>query len=79
MKYKEKFKLSHNWKEKIFLVSMFHSKQLLRTKNKWKVRDTANYFNVSIGLISENLMLAREIESIDDCKSRASALRKLNQ
>lgn len=47
----------------------------------WTISKTANYFTVSIGLVSENLKLAYAIHddpSILCCNSRQNALRKLN-
>jgi len=43
----------------------------------WTITDTANYFKVSTGLVSENLKLARAFHSnnfIGDCKNRQEAL-----
>lgn len=73
MTYKEKFKQSKDWKLKVFLVSQFHSKQVINTR-KWTLRKTARYFGVSVGLISENLNLARIFDSIEACHSRAQAV-----
>lgn len=75
MTYKEKFHSSHNWKEKIFLVSQFHSRRCIHTKG-WKVKQTARYFGVSVGLVSENLNLARVFDSLGECGSRAQAIKK---
>lgn len=49
--------------------------------NSWNITKTAEYFGVSIGLVSENLHLAKAMHSDDElrqCDSRTEALRKMN-
>lgn len=76
MTYKEKFHSSQDWKEKIFLVSQFHSRRCIHTKT-WKVKQTAQYFGVSVGLVSENLNLARVFDLLGECSSRAQAIKQM--
>lgn len=50
-------------------------------RQKWTVTQTAEYFNCSIGLVSENLKLGHAIhanEKLLACQSRQEALKRLN-
>ena len=79
MTYREKFHRSSLWHEKVTVIELYHLKML--SQGKWNISDTANYFDVSLGLISENLKLAQAIHNdhtILNCKSRQEALRHLN-
>ena len=67
------FRLATSWKRKVALVSLFHNARLSKNKH-WKLINSANYFNVSIGLISENLKLSKNWDEIKECKSRNEAL-----
>lgn len=80
MTYKEKFRRSTDWKQKVLTVELFHL--LMLSKNpKWKLNDTAKYFQVSIALVSENLKLAKFIENgiVGACTSRDNALQILRK
>jgi len=50
----------------------------MRLRNvRWSQRDTASAFGVSLGLVNEDLLLARlvkEDSGIDKCKTRKEAL-----
>ena len=75
----ERYNNSQNWHEKAIIIEIFH---LSRQHNgsRWTITHTANYFGVSIGLVSENLKLADAIhkdERILKCQSRQEALRKI--
>lgn len=43
-------------------MHLFHSTMLL-TNSSWKLGDTAKYFSVSIGLVSENIKLAKQLDN----------------
>lgn len=45
----------------------------------WKLSDSAKYFGISIGLISESLNLSRRFEEIKDCNSRNEALKRIKK
>jgi hypothetical protein len=78
MTFRAAFDSTQDWKKKIFLVSMFHNakKHGMRT---WRLTSTAEYFGMSIGFISESLMLVEHWEKIADSKSRNEALTKLRR
>lgn len=76
--YKEKFDNETDWRKKVLIVEFFHLLQLTKHPS-WRVRDTAFVLNKSIGLISEDLMLAKAIQSgeIEECTSRHKAIKLL--
>lgn len=60
-------------------MEIYHFAMRHREK-EWKLIQTADYFDVSIGLVSENLQLALAIhtnEAILKCETRKAALRYL--
>lgn len=67
------------WHGKALVMEIYHLAMCNKIK-EWTVQKTATYFNVSIGLVSENLKLARAIhtdEKIIKSNSRQDALNKL--
>lgn len=54
------------WYNKAKIISEYHEAQLLLHNNvrgnKWKVSDTAETLELSVGYVSESLMLIREIK-----------------
>lgn len=76
MTYREKYKSTTDWKQKILVMEMFHLLMLSKHKN-WHLENTAKYFGVSIGLVSENLSLAHVMDEVENCESRVKALKVL--
>lgn len=75
----EKYHQTDNWYEKCIIMEIYH---LVRSEKnpKWSVRETANDFQVSIGLVSENLNLAKAMHNdpeVINQKSRQRALEYL--
>ena len=64
MTYKEQYNDHTTWQEKVVIMNLFHCLQVA-TKKRWRMADTASYFDVSLSLVSENLKLA---EHLDVCK-----------
>lgn len=61
-------------------MELYHLAMTQREKG-WTLTKTAEAFEVSIGLVSENLRLALAIhvnESLISCDSRQDALRRIN-
>lgn len=79
MTFLEKYQSEKTWYNKVTVMELYHMTMCYRWK-EWTLSKTAEYFEVSIGLVSENLRLAHTIH-IDDailkCESRQDALRKL--
>ena len=80
MTFKTRYDSEATWDGKVAIMEIYHLAMCQRIKN-WTLKDTAEYFDCSIGLISENLRLANLIHldpKILKCESRQVALRKLN-
>lgn len=76
MTFRESYSLAKSWQRRVTLISLYHNAKLSRNK-EWKLTDSANYFNCSIGLISESLTLSQNWDKIKECKSRNSAMKAL--
>jgi len=74
--YRESYSSEKSWKRRVALIATFHGARLMRNPN-WKLTDSAKYFGLSLGLISESLNLSKHWDQIDSCKSRSEALRKI--
>lgn len=79
MTFKQKFDTCLFWHEKVKIIALYHMIKTFRYKRTWTVRKTANYFGVSMGFASENLMLNEHMDAIALCKSRKQALIQARQ
>jgi len=79
MTIKEKYENENKWKQKVILMNFYHKMMVLKRKKNWTIKATARYFGVSMGLVSENLKLAKQLDDVDGCKNRKDALLKLNK
>lgn len=80
MTFREKYIRVNAWHDKAMVMEIFHLAMSTRIK-QWTITKTAEYFGVSIGLVSENLKLAGALHlntELISCESRAEALKKLN-
>lgn len=60
--FKDKYKLCKTWQEKANVIYLYHT--LMHIKYPaWVITDTASHFEVSIGLVSENIKLANEMDA----------------
>lgn len=76
MTYVEAYKSTRDWKRRAYLIATFHNVQLFHNKN-WRLTDSARYFQISIGAISEFLTLNEKWDLIKHCHSKNSALKKV--
>jgi hypothetical protein len=63
------------------MMGIYHSAQI-ELDRKWTIKQTADYFHVSMGLASENLHLAvclNRNPALKDCKTRKDALAKIDR
>jgi hypothetical protein len=74
--YRESYILAKDWKRRVALIATFHGARLTRNPN-WKLTDSAKYFGLSLGLISESLNLSKHWDKIENCQSRSEALRRI--
>lgn len=80
MTFLERYQAERRWHGKVMIMEIYHLAMSHRCKD-WTMAQTAEHFDVSIGLVSENLRLAHAIHKNDKllkCESRTEALRKLN-
>ena len=76
MTFQEKYNQSNTWHEKALVMGLFHLTMCHRQK-EWTITHTAKEFGCSIGLVSENLRLAKYISQLISCQTRQEALNKL--
>lgn len=85
MTFLERYTNETTWHGKSAIMEIYHLAMCCRMKTiviNWTITDTAKYFGVSVGLVSENLRLAQAIHDtpkIIQCESRQSALRRLTK
>jgi hypothetical protein len=79
--FKEKYNEPNlTWQEKAVLISLYHTVMLMKYPT-WTLMDTAVHFDVSIGLVSENIRLGRFIDTKDygpklmKCETREKGLK----
>lgn len=76
----DKYNASKTWHEKCVLMALYHLTMRNQMHNCWTITDTAEYFSVSRGLVSENIKLANNIDSdssLTKCKTRQNALDRI--
>jgi hypothetical protein len=73
MTYKEKYDQSDTWQEKAAIISQFHWYKSLKTDN-WSMKKTAKYFDVSIGLVSENVTIIKNFDKVKHMEFRQQAI-----
>lgn len=75
--YLERYNESETWHEKCLIMSLYHSSMRISFASNWTITDTAEYFSVSRGLVSENIKLSNAIDEdigITKCLTRQAAL-----
>lgn len=82
MTFIERYDKEDTWYGKAIIMGIYHAAMTV-TDKLWSLKDTAEYFECSIGLVSENIRLAKAIDNpkrnLMKCKSRAEALTKLEK
>jgi hypothetical protein len=73
MTFKEKYNSLKRWQSRIAIMNFYHQIKCAQN-DKWSIRQTAKYFQCSIGLVSENLQLAKRYDEIKLCVNRKEAL-----
>lgn len=59
--FKDKYNECKTWQDKAICIALYHSIMSSRYPT-WNLNDTALHFGVSIGLVSENIRLAKAID-----------------
>lgn len=79
MTFVEKYHNEDRWYNKVLIMAMYHNVAIMRYP-EWTLQKTATVFDVSIGLVSENIKLAEYLDkgsSIINCRTRTEALDKV--
>lgn len=79
MTFLEKYYQVTTWYDKVLVMEIYHFAMVAREK-KWPIINTAKYFRCSVGLVSENLRLAKAIHqtpTLIQVESRDKALKEL--
>lgn len=79
MTFIDRYKSETTWHGKAIIMSLFHATACQRDKS-WNLTMTAKSFDCSIGLVSENLRLAKLIDdnpTLINIPTRQDALKKL--
>lgn len=80
MTFLERYSQATTWQEKCIIFEIFQFSMRNRYGKRWQLINTADYFGVSLALVSENLKLAEAIHThkdFDKIVSRKQALKKL--
>jgi hypothetical protein len=82
MTFVERYRIADKWQDKVLVMNLYHITATKISKD-WTIRKTATVFEVSIGLVSENIRLADEIDhnnfEVTNCATRQDALSKLER
>lgn len=78
MTFKSAYEKASTWQRRITIISLYHNARKAKDKN-WKLTDSANYFGLSIGLISESINLSEHWDVVKDCGSRNEALKRIRK
>ena len=81
MTFRDRYRQESTWQGKVMVIEIYHLAMTQRIKG-WTITRTAEHFECSIGLVSENLHLAQAIHTDDKilkCESRQEALKKLDE
>ena len=76
----DRYNSETTWFGKVIVIEIYHLAMTTRSKN-WTITKTAEYFQCSIGLVSENLRLAELLHTdptLSTLPTRQDALKRLN-
>ena len=79
--FREKYEACKTWQEKVMVMEIFHMASKMKDC-RWTLSMTAEIFNVSVGLVSENLRLADALHrqpKLMKVETRADALNKIGE
>ena len=74
MKAIDKFNQSKTWQSRSRVICIFHLRQIARNP-KWNMRLTARYFRISLGSVSEAMLLVKHFKLVNSLESRNKALK----
>lgn len=59
-----RYKETSAWQEKVLIVKLYHDYK--KVNGHWTITQTAQYFSISIGLVSENIRIATVLGQDDN-------------
>jgi hypothetical protein len=77
MTLREHYDKAKSWQRKAVIISFYHNGMVLKKKGKWKLKQTAAYFNISIGKTSEDINICLNLNLIKHHNFRQDALAQL--
>jgi hypothetical protein len=80
MTYIEALQKERRWYKRVLIISIFHYKMKMKNR-KWSLRHTAKRLQLSVGTISESLLLAKALNEWPQLEelSRENALLQLRR
>lgn len=69
------FEKAKSWKKKAKIIALYHTAMMAKKRGQWSMRRTALHFSISLGMVSESVLLVTNYELIINVKKRDSALR----
>ena len=78
MTFRQKYFSSNLWQQRAAIMSLYHQIRQIESE-RWTLQKTADYFNCSIGLVSENINITSRIEELKDCLTRNEALLRIGR
>ncbi len=80
--FKQQYISCVTWQDKCVVVALYHKLMCVKYPN-WTIRHTAEYFDISNGLVSENVRLADAVNDGNDiiqhCKTREEGLKLIER
>lgn len=70
---RDRYHHSHSWRTRVRIIAFYHGAMMLK-REQWNMRLTARYFNISLGAVSEAVLLANYLPIISKVKTRTKAL-----
>jgi len=70
MTFRERYQIEQSWLGKVLIIDYYHSAMILKNPDRWGMRDTARYFGISLGLVCENIKIAKIIEDNPELKTK---------
>ncbi len=78
MTFLSRYESERRWQERAGIMALYHHARKA-INDTWTLQQTADYFNCSIGLVSENILLTSRIDELRDCLTRSEALLKIGR
>lgn len=76
---KDRYEDAKTWQDRALIIQFYHL-YMTNREDKWSIRETAGYFKISTGLVSEDLKLAKNVDNgIREIGNRKDAIKYLKE